>query len=46
LHQKCEDENTIRIKAAKRHNEYGDVCGNCMKVLYKNNNLDLNGLNI
>lgn len=36
LHQKCEDENTIRIKAAERHNEHGDVCGNCMKVLYKN----------
>jgi len=36
LYQKCEDENIIRIKTAKRHNEYGDVCGNSMKVLYKN----------
>lgn len=36
MHQGCKDEKTIRIEAAKRHNKHGDVCGNCMKVLYKN----------
>ncbi len=41
LNMQCKDENIIRIKAAEKQNEGINVCGNCVRELYKNDYPDM-----